>query len=301
MAPEQTEQQLIDDLWATEDNETPKAEDVEEKVEETPEEEEEEEESPPEEEPEEEEEKEEEEEAEEEEKSDDTDEDSEDKEEVKKDSLEAARKRIRERKDAEESENLEKYKEESKNSFDDDDFKSAMDFEFGDESIELDGESKKLSDIAKEYEDVSALIKFAVAKATKANRVEIEELHNTIAVDRMWNDVEKKHPEARGLGKNDEFMTWLGSQDDDIKMLANSGVSDDIIIVLDGWKEGQKPPAAPEPTEEEKLEAARARKKQDLLKGGKKKGSTPVIPAKKDDLTGDLTDAQIDSIWDEED
>ncbi|MHA1911170.1 MAG: hypothetical protein ACTSYA_05680 [Candidatus Kariarchaeaceae archaeon] len=212
--------------------------------------------------------------------------------EEKKDSelVEKAREKVQARKAKEQEERRKEQLASDQESFSEDDFKDAQKFEFSDNKISVEGEERSLTEIAEEFPEVAALIKDAVAQATKSNKLAIDDISGYLNEESQWRKIESKHPGARDLNTNKEFMSWLKGQDEDVLELSKSANTDDLILVLDIWEE-KKAEKVEKVVEEDKLSKAR----KNVLKKQKKTSSKKVSVPKK---TGLVTEDDLDKIWD---
>ena len=174
-------------------------------------------------------------------------------------------------------------REEDLHSYSEAEFADAMAFRFSDYEADVDGEKIKISEIAKNNPEISALIKDAIYQQTKGNSYRVNEIEGKMARREKWDYIEKSHPGARDLGSDDKFNKWLSEQDDDVKELSRSAEADDLILVLDVWKKYNKPV--------EKKTTARERVKAGILSKESKTKVKNIKPS------ADSEEAQIDAIW----
>jgi hypothetical protein len=116
----------------------------------------------------------------------------------------------------------------------DEDFEESQKLQFSNNKIEIEGEEKSLIQIAEEYPDVAALIKDAVGQVRKELTAPIMSAHEFIEDTRFWQQVETKHPNARSMSSNKEFMDWIEG-DKDLQLLSRTGNPEDIVFILDTW------------------------------------------------------------------
>ena len=190
--------------------------------------------------------------------------------------------KARVRKRQEENEEIEQRKKQTeKMEYADEDFKTAMDFQFSDNDFMSEGEAKKLNDIASEYPDVTALIKDAVGQVKKELSARLDTAQGFIDNETFWSKVESHYPNARKMSDDKEFMEWTEA-DSDIQTLVSTGDPDDIIFVLDAWEKQKKP----------KVDVKKEAKK-NILK--KSQGST--VKNKPVEETEEVTPELRKSIW----
>ena len=166
----------------------------------------------------------------------------------------------------------------------DEDFEKSMNLEFSKNKIDVDGEKKSLRDIAKEYPDVAALIKDLVGQAKKELGAPLKSAQEFIEDTRFWQVVEAKHPAARTMSSDKEFMAWIEG-DKDLQTLTSTGNPQDIVFVLDTWKAKNTP----------KVDKAKEAKKNILKKTqGSSGGNRPV---QDDGEDSEPTPDMMKSLW----
>ena len=51
-----------------------------------------------------------------------------------------------------------------------------------------------------------------------------------------WDAIRAKHPDAMQIAKSDDFIGWLERQSAVVKTAAETGIAEDVILVLDRYK-----------------------------------------------------------------